>query len=612
MNQQKPSIQIQLLSDSPQSLNDQALDQLTRQLYNEINRLEAHQVHIKPQKETLSGAKMIEFAVAANVVIELIPHVVPPLMKLITDWVKTHQAQKDVAVNMQIGNKSVTITPTMTEDAIASEIQAATSLLQDSSDKEQRYALIIGTSQYEDEHLTKLQAPHADVTALAEVLENKKIGAFDQVTVLLNKTVLEVKQAVERFYRNRSRSDTLLLYFSGHGVKGDDGNLFLTARDTYRDVLRSTGISAEFIAASIDSSFSQRKILILDCCYSGAFAKGTKSGVIIGQSVNDTTAFKGNGFGQVVITASDAMQYAWEGDQVIGNTKHSLFTHYLVQGLKTGKADGNQDGLVSISDIYEYVFNQVTPHQTPSITSTDIQGQFIIAQNPFPSIQPAKLPDELLQSIQSPIVWQKEGAISELKRMLTSTDRSRVMAAKKQLEVLAEDDSRRVSEAASAALAAITPNTPPPIPRSSEPAAPPAQPPLAKQPQKIIEPPRPQASQQVTTPRRNGRYWGSLILTAILSFVFSFIIAPIGEGSVYIGALLLSPLAAWIIVKTAVKICADSRDTAFRNFIIGAIIGGAVITVLVFPISGIIYLLVTSGTVVYLFKRLAAKSLNAG
>jgi hypothetical protein len=37
----------------------------------------------------------------------------------------------------------------------------------------------------------------------------------------------------------------------------------------------------------------------------------------------------------VVLTATDSTQYAWEGDEVIGEAENSVYTHYLVQGLGT-------------------------------------------------------------------------------------------------------------------------------------------------------------------------------------------------------------------------------------------------------------------------------------
>ena len=58
------------------------------------------------------------------------------------------------------------------------------------------------------------------------------------------------------------------------------------------------------------------------------------------------------GKGRAVITASDAMQYSFEGDVVKGSSPGSVFTRHLIQGLKSGEADQDNDGWVSLDEMY--------------------------------------------------------------------------------------------------------------------------------------------------------------------------------------------------------------------------------------------------------------------
>jgi Pyridine nucleotide-disulphide oxidoreductase len=79
----------------------------------------------------------------------------------------------------------------------------------------------------------------------------------------------------------------------------------------------------------------------------------------------------GGGRGRAVITASSAMEYAFEGDQLADDhsRRPSVFTSALVEGLATGDADRDQDGWVSLNELYDYVFDRVreqNPQQTPS------------------------------------------------------------------------------------------------------------------------------------------------------------------------------------------------------------------------------------------------------
>jgi Caspase domain len=89
-----------------------------------------------------------------------------------------------------------------------------------------KYALLIATTLYKDRDLRQLAAPGADVQALADVLGNPRIGGFE-VETLVNKAWWEAQEAIARFFANRDSQDLLLLYFSCHGVKKDDGHFVL-------------------------------------------------------------------------------------------------------------------------------------------------------------------------------------------------------------------------------------------------------------------------------------------------------------------------------------------------------------------------------------------------
>jgi formylglycine-generating enzyme required for sulfatase activity/uncharacterized caspase-like protein len=246
-----------------------------------------------------------------------------------------------------------------------------------------KYALIVANNRYIDHELTQLKAPAADLHALANVLGDKSIGEFDDVISLINQTEGKVSRAISAFLSGKKPDDLVLIYFSGHGVLDDNGRLFLALKDTQKSFLKSTAISSSFIADEMDSCRSKRQILILDCCYSGAFGRVGKAGA---QKAVTAATFEGNGFGRVVLTASSSTEQALEGDQVIKQTKLSLFTHFLVEGLRTGNADTDKDGYVSLDEWYEYAYAQVlsaTPQQVPHKWSYQQRGSLIVAKNPI-------------------------------------------------------------------------------------------------------------------------------------------------------------------------------------------------------------------------------------
>lgn len=316
-----------------------------------------------------------------------------------------------------------------------------------------KLALVIGNSQYDDRSLAQLVTPSEDVNDLARLLKSGDIGEFDEVSTLVNESATNVRKAVARLFKEKSPDDLLLLYFSGHGVLDDQGQLYLAVRDTERDLLSGTAIPAGFITREMDRSRSRRQVLILDCCHSGAFARGAKG--VVGATVGTASAFEGIGYGRVVLTATDATQYAWEGDQVIGQADNSVFTHFMIQGLQTGEADANGDGRITLDELYDYVYDQVvtrTPKQTPNKWSFKQQGDIVIAKNPRPVVKPIELPAELKAAIESPLANVREGAARELDRLLNGSNAGLALSAHEALRQLFEDDSRRVSAAAEGVL----------------------------------------------------------------------------------------------------------------------------------------------------------------
>src|SRR6516225_11112171 len=113
-----------------------------------------------------------------------------------------------------------------------------------------RSALVIANSEYEDPGLRQLIAPAQDADALEGVLADPEVCGFE-VKTLLNRPALEVSLAIEKFFLNRKREDLLLLYYSGHGLRDDDGQLYLTAVNTQLidrvRPLRATAVGASFV-----------------------------------------------------------------------------------------------------------------------------------------------------------------------------------------------------------------------------------------------------------------------------------------------------------------------------------------------------------------------------
>ncbi|NJL47572.1 MAG: caspase family protein [Leptolyngbyaceae cyanobacterium SM2_5_2] len=202
-----------------------------------------------------------------------------------------------------------------------------------------KVALLIGVSDYQS-GLTALPAAVRDVAALEQILNDPDLGDFDEVSVLTNPQPQAMQYAIEALLSARQRDDLALLFFSGHGLKDDGNNLHfatpITQTTPRGDLIRATAVPARFIHEVMANSLAKRQVVILDCCFSGAFDPALKA-----KDDGRVDLLQQMGAeGRVVLTSSSSTQYAFEPQ----GAELSLYTRYLVEGIQTGAADRNEDG----------------------------------------------------------------------------------------------------------------------------------------------------------------------------------------------------------------------------------------------------------------------------
>lgn len=238
-----------------------------------------------------------------------------------------------------------------------------------------KYALLIGNSIFvDDQNFPQLSAAANDVSDFPAVL--KEYGNFEVIETLLDANVDKIKYAIEDFYTNQAqRGDLTLLYYSGHGYKSLSGEYFLVARNTNVSVIFATGIEEVFIRNVMRGSRSRHHIIIFDSCFSGKFIKGRKGGkepLLLEDLKGEATA---------LLTSSGAVEYSYIKEQ----GRNSLFTHYLLEGIRTGQADEDRDGEIKVNELFDYAAHRVKierPDQIPMIAFSKRDTEIVIAKNP--------------------------------------------------------------------------------------------------------------------------------------------------------------------------------------------------------------------------------------
>jgi len=320
----------------------------------------------------------------------------------------------------------------------------------------ERRALIIANGDYDNPGLSALRSPAADAEALAEVLADRTVSEFD-VQVVRDETAHVIAGRVEDLFADSAPDDVLLVHFSCHGLKSESGELFFAARNTRPERLASTAVPADFVQRCMRMSRSRSIVLLLDCCYGGAFSQGVA--VRATGEANVLDAFPGGGFGgrgRAVITASNSIEYAFEGDQLADDhARPSVFTSALVDGLRTGDADRDEDGWIALGELYDYLFDSVrerNPNQTPS-RDIEMQGELYLARSRRRRIKPSPVPADLRAASEDPNMFTRLGAVTELQRRLTSENLSVAIGAHEVLTAMAQTDIQHIAEAAELARA---------------------------------------------------------------------------------------------------------------------------------------------------------------
>ena len=211
-------------------------------------------------------------------------------------------------------------------------------------------ALVVGINNYP---ISPLKGCVNDANSIANVLETNGDGSPNFSVRLLTSpsdsiTKSQLRKAIEELFAGDS--NIALFYFSGHGlIKSTGGYIVTTDYKKYDE-----GISMDDILVLANQSKVQDKIIILDCCHSGAFGSPSITSGNLAQLSEGLT----------VLTASRDEESALE---INGS---GIFSLLVVDALKGGSADLR--GNISPGSIYSYVDQALGPWDQRPIFKTNV------------------------------------------------------------------------------------------------------------------------------------------------------------------------------------------------------------------------------------------------
>jgi len=211
------------------------------------------------------------------------------------------------------------------------------------------WALVIGIGSYN--HMPVLKYTDDDAYQVYAFLKSPEGGAVQdkQIKLLIdeNATKENINNALKSIVSSADKNDVIFIYYAGHGVEGAfvpydfDGynNLY-----QHKDIL-----------AMLDKSIAKHKVVIADACHSGSMiAQRSPFKTMLNEYYTDFEKTKG---GTALIMSSKEQENSLE----YSGMRQGVFSYYLIEGL-SGKADYDKNGIVTISEIFDYTYINVRKH----------------------------------------------------------------------------------------------------------------------------------------------------------------------------------------------------------------------------------------------------------
>ncbi|NJR40226.1 MAG: tetratricopeptide repeat protein [Leptolyngbyaceae cyanobacterium CSU_1_4] len=188
-----------------------------------------------------------------------------------------------------------------------------------------------------------------DIRAMAGVLQHPEMGRFDRVDLLENPGRMDMERAIESIFSGGQPNDLILLYFSGHGIKEEDDSLYFATRETIFEngkLITTTAVETRIVQRFMSKSRSKQQVLILDCCFNGAFAEGMTARKLTPVPVDISGQLSAEG--RAVLTSSTDTQSSFE------DKDGGIYTRYIVEGIEKGAADTNNDGWITVDELHKF------------------------------------------------------------------------------------------------------------------------------------------------------------------------------------------------------------------------------------------------------------------
>lgn len=239
------------------------------------------------------------------------------------------------------------------------------------------WALVVGVAEYK--HITPLTYTTDDAKKVYGFFRSPEGGAVPdtRIKLLLNKdaTALNIQNTMADLFEKADTNDLVIFYFAGHGQEGGFLPIDFDGKD--KNILHHAVVNALMM-----DSPAKFKLCIADACHSGSYSLSYNdfktSGYVMPPTVAARTlsardkikefysSFSNIKGGFAMMMSSAAEEVSLEASKL----KQGVFSYFFIQGMK-GSADDNENGIITVKELFDYVSQQVKSFtygfQTPNV-----------------------------------------------------------------------------------------------------------------------------------------------------------------------------------------------------------------------------------------------------
>jgi hypothetical protein len=247
-------------------------------------------------------------------------------------------------------------------------------------------AVLLGSSTFRDTHLDALPGVANNVADLAAILVDTELLGLPTQRVCTLLDCADTSELIGQLSQLAADTlDTFIVYYSGHGLLSREGDLILATPAARADLPKYTGLPYACLRDIVDRCRATRRIVILDCCFSGRAlrAMSDTATAIIGQVDAD---------GIYVLTSAPATSPSVAPQ----HARNTAFTGGLLRVLSRGIPGANE--LLSLDDVYDHTLMAMARHgwPRPQRFGTNTIGRFGLLRNRAWCRTPAPIPTEPL------------------------------------------------------------------------------------------------------------------------------------------------------------------------------------------------------------------------